>query len=160
MYILSKSIQLGVAGIAVGLVGVAIAGALGINAYGALGPTIYSINASGLITQGDAMFKVCSDPTGLNVVTNVEWGNLSPGETKTVNLYFFNTGAQPAVFTIAEQGWVPLTASAKIDFTYTLTTTAIQPGQFRRVPISVYVDPTITVITNFSFSIVVTGTTP
>jgi hypothetical protein len=122
------------------------------------GPTIYNIHSTGIVTQGSALFKVCKDPTGIEQVNDFSWGALSPGQTASVQLYIINTGPEPAVFTVATELWNPAAAEQYLDFTYTIGTTPLKPGQFRKVTFTIYVEPTITSITDFNFEVVVTGT--
>jgi len=129
-----------------------------LKAYESTGPTTYRLNTSGIVTQGTGIFIVSSDPTGLKEITSINWGQLSPGETKVMDIYLTNKGNAPITFTISASNWSPANGYESIEFTYTISASPLGVGRFRKVPFSIHILPSITGIVDFSFDILVVGT--
>ena len=158
LFLFRMSWKLGKLAILLGLTTMAGVTGLTYKTYEAADPTIYRLNTSGIVTQGTGIFIVSSDPTGLKEITSINWGQLSPGETKMIDIYLTNKGNAPIAFTISTSNWSPINGFESIEFIYTISTSPLGVGRFRKVPLSIHILPSIAGIVDFSFDILVVGT--
>lgn len=86
------------------------------------------------------------------------WGTLEPGENKTIVVYVKNTGGDSITGSFVVQDWDPLLASAYISLEWDFGDTRLLPGRVRRTQFTLRVSKDIHDITNFYFTIIVTGT--
>lgn len=134
--------------------------------YDATGPTSYAVNASGIIIQGSASFKIASDPYGLNEVTAIDWGTMKMNEKHSKTLYTINTGAEPLnlVFALKNWNWVTTNPANEITFNMLFEPSPLSPGRFRAVVFEMTVikplssgDPA-NPVSQFKYDIIITGT--
>jgi len=92
-------------------------------------------------------------------VTNIDWGIITPNETKTQAVTVTNTGNQPVMLSMITHNWNPSLASTYLILTWDYNAEMILPQQSQVIQFSLTassdVDPSITA---FSFDITITGT--
>lgn len=98
-----------------------------------------------------------SDPDLTQVLTEINWGLIAPGETKTFTAYIKNTGTTSATLIMWTEAWNPTNASDSMILTWNYDNTSIPAGSARAVVFSLTVDLGISGITNFSFDIWIVG---
>lgn len=92
-------------------------------------------------------------------VTEINWGELRPGEMAGVNLYVKNVKNTNATLSYETEAWNPQDAGQYLTFDWNYTDgTVLEPGQVILVQFTLSVDPTIEGVEEFSFDIVITAT--
>jgi len=115
------------------------------------------LNSSGVVTSVN--LAVYWDSACTNQVTSIDWGMISPGESKSVQVYVKNMGNVPITLSFSTESWNPAGASSYITLTWDYASgTKIQPNNVLKVTLTLTVSSNIQGITNFSFNIVITGT--
>jgi hypothetical protein len=89
--------------------------------------------------------------------TQINWGMVSPGETKNYTLYARNPGNVPITLTLATTGWQPANATLFITLSWTYNGSVIAPAAVIPLTFQLAVIPSISGIDNFSFTIIITG---
>lgn len=110
-----------------------------------------AIAGSGVLTYG--ALDVYWDETCVDKVVAIDWGVLTPGETKPVTVYVRNEGTEPLTVTVTTSDWNPVTEY--ISFyaaNFTLPVDAILPREW-----SVTIAEDIRLIKSFAFNITVWG---
>jgi hypothetical protein len=90
----------------------------------------------------------CMDP-----VSSIDWGMLSPGETKDLMIYVRNEGESGTVLALNVYGWDPVVALNYMKVEWNYTGVAVESGQVVAITVVLIVDSRIDGITNFSVTI-------
>ncbi len=91
-------------------------------------------------------------------VTSIDWGTLDPGETANFSCYIFNDGNAPMTLSLATESWNPTNASSQISLSWNYpANTPVPVSGAVATTFSLAVSPAISGITDFSFTIVITG---
>ena len=98
------------------------------------------------------------DITATKVCDIIDWGALSPGESKTVTVYLKNTGKAPVTGSYALTGWTPPEAADYLSLEWDFGEQPLSPSRIRETHFTLTVSPDIHDITDFHFTIIVTGT--
>jgi len=108
------------------------------------------IKAVGIEVFGDAGCSV--------VLRSVDWGLLAPGDLAGTTVYVKNVKNSAVNLTFAVENWDPAGAGAYLFFDVNYTEGfVLQPGDVLAVLFSLFVDPGIEGVNQFSFDIVVTA---
>jgi hypothetical protein len=91
---------------------------------------------------------------GLNV-SSLDWGVLSPGQSKSLGVLVNNIGSLDAVLSVKTQNWLPLEAEQFLNLTWDQEGAILQARQTVAAVVSLNVSPKIWNITDFSFEIVI-----
>jgi hypothetical protein len=102
--------------------------------------------------------EVYWDAKCLNAVNAIDWGTLSPGETKNLVMYVRNEGENGTVLTLNVYGWNPVLASDYLTVNWNYSGTPVEPGQVVAIALVLIVDSKINGITGFSVTIDVDST--
>jgi len=92
------------------------------------------------------------------VLESVDWGNLSPGETKNVTAYIHNTGNVNATITVKTESYEPTMFSNYSTFTCPLNNTMLRASQIAETTFTLFIHFDVDNVTDFTFNIIVTGT--
>jgi len=91
-------------------------------------------------------------------ILQIDWGLLSPGESKNFTIYLKNEGNIGVILSLTTDNWNPIEASNYIVLTWNYTNgTIISPNEVIALILTLTVDSTITDIASFSFDIIITG---
>jgi hypothetical protein len=96
------------------------------------------------------------DPNCSNPVLSINWGVLSPGQTRRVVVYAHNEGNHSIVLFLRPANYSPANSSNYLNFTWNYGKTGIAVGETVGVTLSLYVSSPAEV-TNFGFDIVFSG---
>jgi len=110
-------------------------------------PSVSAVEATGAI-------GIYWDAGCTKTVSSIDWGVLSPGQTKEVIVYVRNEGNQPVSLTLTPMNYSPANASTFLNFTWTCVEAGVVPGKAVQVTQSLYVSPNTEGISAFSFNIV------
>jgi hypothetical protein len=97
------------------------------------------------------------DPECSNQVSEVDWGVLEPGDSKNVSVYVKNTGNKALILSMNATDWAPATAETYITVTWDAEDAQLSDGGVLKVSITLSVSAGVSGITDFQFSIVITG---
>jgi hypothetical protein len=86
---------------------------------------------------------------------NLQWGALTPGETKLVPVYIQNTGNTPLSITVLPSEWNPTDAATYL--TLTCNCVEVPAYSLNEAYFALIVSPDIKGVGAFSFTITVTG---
>ncbi len=100
-------------------------------------------------------FKVYWESTCTNEVSAIDWGTISPGESKTQAFYVKNLGSSPLTLALSTRNWNPTNADDYITLTWDYNDQPIQPNTIIRINLTLKVLSSIADVTNFSFDIVI-----
>jgi len=113
-------------------------------------PSVSAVEATGSI-------GIYWDAGCTKTVSSIDWGVLSPGQTKEVVVYARNEGNQSILLTVTPMNYSPANASKYLNFTWTCVNTGIAVSKTVQVTQSLYVSPNVGGISDFSFDIIFSG---
>jgi len=88
-----------------------------------------------------------------NRVYSLEWGNLSPGSTRTISVYMRNEGNEPIILDLLTQNWSPLIAAQAMSLSWDYQGYPIYANQVIVTELTLFVSPGIQGVTSFTFDI-------
>ena len=91
------------------------------------------------------------------IVSEIDWGQLRPGDTATKSVFAKNTGDVSINLSLSTGNWTPSTASSYISLSWNYTGALVQPNQTIPVKLLLTVSWSISGISEFSFDILVTA---
>ncbi len=92
-------------------------------------------------------------------ITEINWGNLTPGSTTDINIYVRNEGTvSPCFLSLSSKNWVPTHALIYMTISWNYKNKPINPNEAVAVILTLKIAPQVTGINNFNFIIVITGT--
>lgn len=129
----------------------------------------HTIATSGIIPRevGNVDIEVYSDSFGNYLITEVDWGNLIPGDIVEQDVYVRNTGGDDVIVTISTQDWnftsvegqtVPSNPEDYFDVTWSFSTLPLGVNRQRLATITLTLSSSVYDIDYFEFDIVITGT--
>jgi hypothetical protein len=101
--------------------------------------------------------EIYADQALTQILEEIAWGTLDPGETKTFNAWVKNTGNDAQKLVMWTENWNPTTAFDSISLTWNYDDSWIPVGDSIPVVFTLTVDPNVTGVTSFSFDIWVKG---
>jgi hypothetical protein len=90
-------------------------------------------------------------------VDSIDWGVLSPGQTKKVLVYVRNEANDSTILVLTTSNWSPAKASECLSFSWYSQSEKIGAGKVINVSQSLFVSPSTVGISNFSFGITFEG---
>lgn len=110
-------------------------------------PSVAAVEATGSV-------GIYWDAGCTKTVSSIDWGVLSPGQTKEVVVYARNEGNQSILLTVTTANYSPANASEYLNFNWTCITTRIAVNKTVQVTQILYISPNAGGISNFSFNII------
>ena len=101
--------------------------------------------------------EVYADVALTQILSEIGWGTLDPGETRTVTAWIKNTGNDAQKLVLWTENWIPTAAQNSISLTWNYADSWINAGASIPVEFTLSVDPEITGVTGFSFDIWIKG---
>jgi len=90
-----------------------------------------------------------------NRVYSLEWGNLSPGSTRAINVYVRNEGNESIILDMLTENWSPLIAAQDISLSWDYHEYPIYANQVIVTELALSVSPQIQGVTSFTFDIII-----
>ena len=134
-------------------VGLALVGAVAVT--GIL-TTSRTIGSSGTVKAINV--EVYWDIECTNVVSEIDWSTIEPGELVTKTVYVYNTGNTAMTLSMTYSGWVPIEAGNYITLSWDREGVTMDPDAVVAAVLTLSVSESISGIENFSFNIVIEGT--
>ncbi len=116
------------------------------------------LNVSAVETQQD--IGVYWDQRCTQTVTSINWGTLTPGQTKTVTFYVRNEGNSTIRLVLSTANYNPSSASSYIILNTSTNNTEADVNQTIKVTPTLKISSNIMSITAFSFDLAINGETP
>jgi len=91
-------------------------------------------------------------------VSSIDWGNMTPSQTKNITFYIRNEGSTTIFLSGIDKSWNPITAEGYIRFVFGSADQTVQVSEVKKVTCSLTISPEITNITNFRFDVLLQGT--
>jgi hypothetical protein len=101
--------------------------------------------------------EVFSDPACTIPLVSVDWGLLSPGETKSVACYLKSTSNVNASLLLSLAGWDPAEAEEFITLVWDQEGAVITPDTVLPAEFTLHVDSAVHGISSFSFDVVISA---
>ncbi len=101
---------------------------------------------------------VYSDSGCVNALSNIGWGNLSPGATATQTIYVKNEGSVGVTLSMTTGNWNPPSASGNITLAWNRQSYVLSSGSVISAVLTLSISSGISGITTFSFNTTITGT--
>jgi hypothetical protein len=92
------------------------------------------------------------------MVSSIDWGNLTPSQTRNITFYIRNEGSTTLFLSGIDKNWNPITAEGYIRFVFGSADQVVQASEVKKVTCSLTISPEIINITNFSFDVLLQGT--
>jgi hypothetical protein len=86
------------------------------------------------------------------------WGVLEPGSSTLKTMYVKNEGNMPMTLNLTTITWTPSSAATYVTVTWNREGAVVTAGSNVQANVTLAVSPSITGITSFSFTMVITGT--
>ena len=90
-------------------------------------------------------------------LSSMTWGTLEPGAAQNIVCYIKNEGNVPTILSMQTSDWTPSTASDYLSLTWDYSELTIDPGVVVQITFLLNVSPDVTGITNFSFDVIIIG---
>jgi hypothetical protein len=126
---------------------------VGISQHLLFGPKLP--NASALQIAGS--LGIYRDQNCLSKVSSIDWGSLTPGESRNAKVYVRNESNQTLFLSVTPQNWNPVSASNCLCFSWTIGNSKMEKGEIAEVTLILYVSLYASGVTTFSFEIIFTG---
>jgi hypothetical protein len=91
------------------------------------------------------------------ILQEISWGTLNPGDTKTFDAWIKNTGNDSQKLVMWTETWNPGAAQNSITLNWNYTNEPVPSGDSIAVSFSLTVDSDISDVVNFSFDVIVQG---
>ena len=101
--------------------------------------------------------EVYKDQSLTEVLHEISWGTLNPGDTKTFDAYIKNTGNDSQKLVMWTETWNPGAAQNYISLTWNYSNVLISSGDSVPVTFTLTVDSSISDVVGFSFDVIVQG---
>jgi hypothetical protein len=97
------------------------------------------------------------DASATNRTTAINWGTLDPGSQKSFTVYIRNEGNSAMTLSLSASNWNPSTASNYMSLSWNYNGQSVSAGATVQVTITLTVSGSITSVSNFSFDLVIIG---
>jgi hypothetical protein len=101
--------------------------------------------------------EVYKDQSLTEVLHEISWGTLNPGDTKTFDAWIKNTGNDSQKLVMWTETWNPGAAQNHITLTWNYNNQPIPAGDYIPVKFTLTVDSNISDVVGFSFDVIVQG---
>jgi hypothetical protein len=101
---------------------------------------------------------VYAEAACINNVTEIDWGFIEPGASKSHIVYIRNEGSLTMTLNMTVDKWNPSGASTSMTLSWDVEGDPVNPESVVQAVLTLSVSPSVSGITNFSFEITITGT--
>jgi len=91
------------------------------------------------------------------IITDIDWGALDPGENTSKTIYVKNTGSTAMMLNMTYSGWNPVEAGTYLSLTWDREGAIVAVDEVVSAMLTLHVSDTIAGITNYSFDITIAG---
>jgi hypothetical protein len=101
---------------------------------------------------------IYSDQACTQTLQSIDWGQLTPGDSVTRTIYIKNIGNSQLTLYMTTNNWNPTSANGPLKITWDREGATVDPGQTTQTILTLTVAQNTADITNFSVTIVISGT--
>lgn len=103
--------------------------------------------------------EVYWDSGKIDRVDSIDWGVISPTETKNVTIYIYNSGNSPVYLSLNSEDWYPEQVESVMVLNWDYNDNAISPSQGIFINLSLTMTQPLedTTISNFSYTIIISA---
>ena len=101
--------------------------------------------------------EVYKDQSLTEVLHEISWGTLNPGNSTTRTIYVKNTGTTPVTLTMTDGSWVPTTANTVLALTWNRQNTVLNAGQSIQATLTLTAASNTGSLTAFNCDVTFTG---
>ncbi len=101
---------------------------------------------------------VYSEQSCTTTLANIDWGLVSPGETKTFTCFLKSLSNVNTSLSLSVENWAPSLAVSYIFFSWNRESYQVAPGEVISAVLTLHVDSSIQGVSSFSFYAIVTAT--
>jgi hypothetical protein len=127
-----------------------------------LGTTIVNSGSSGSVAYAYSMkgvgVGIYWDQACTNRTLSLDWGAIELGSNSAVLVYVRNEGDSAVSLWIEPSNWTPIVASGQMALNWSYLGQILDVDQVIPVELNLFVSPSVSGITDFSFDIVITAT--
>ena len=91
------------------------------------------------------------------IITDIDWGALDPGESTSKTIYVKNTGSTAMMLNMTYSGWNPVEAGTYLSLTWDREGAIVAVDEVVSAMLTLHVSDTIAGITSYSFDITIAG---
>ena len=91
------------------------------------------------------------------IITDIDWGVLDPGESTSKTIYVKNTGSTAMMLNMTYSGWNPVEAGTYLSLTWDREGAIVAVDEVASAMLTLHVSDTIAGITSYSFDITIAG---
>lgn len=91
------------------------------------------------------------------IITDIDWGALDPGENTSKTIYVKNTGSTAMMLNMTYSGWNPVEAGTYLSLTWDREGAIVAVDEVASAVLTLHVSDTIAGITSYSFDITIAG---
>ena len=114
-----------------------------------------TLSSSGTVNTVNV--EVFWDVDCTQIITDIDWGVLDPGENTSQTIYVKNTGSTAMMLNMTYSGWNPVEAGTYLTLTWNREGTIVVADEVVSAVLTLDVSDTITGITSYSYDIVIAG---
>jgi len=103
-------------------------------------------------------FDVYADRACTSPLTQIDWGSLSPGEMAAITMYARNSGNVNVTLAFNTTDWNPVGASTVLLVAWNYSGQVIKPLEVVAISTTLTVSPSISGVTNFSYTMNIQAT--
>ncbi len=127
-------------------------------AAGVYAAAVYQATITGTGKIVSLNIAVYSDSACTVKLSSIDWGSLSPGQTKTVTCYVKSMSTVNSTLSLSTGSWNPSSTSTYVTLSWDHAGYKIKPNEVLTVIFTLTVSQSITGISTFSFTITITAT--
>ena len=114
-----------------------------------------TLSSSGTVNTVNV--EVFWDVDCTQIITDIDWGVLDPGESTSKTIYVKNTGSTAMMLNMTYSGWNPVEAGTYLSLTWDREGAIVAVDEVVSAMLTLHVSDTIAGITNYSFDITIAG---
>ena len=114
-----------------------------------------TLSSSGTVNTVNV--EVFWDVDCTQIITDIDWGVLDPGENTSKTIYVKNTGSTAMMLNMTYSGWNPVEAGTYLSLTWDREGAIVAVDEVVSAMLTLHVSDTIAGITSYSFDITIAG---
>jgi len=114
-----------------------------------------TLSSSGTVNTVNV--EVFWDVDCTQIITDIDWGVLDPGESTSKTIYVKNTGSTAMMLNMTYSGWNPVEAGTYLSLTWDREGAIVAVDEVASAVLTLHVSDTIAGITSYSFDITIAG---
>ena len=102
--------------------------------------------------------EIYKNPNATQNLTQINFGNLSPGAVSNQTVYIKNNGSKSASLSMNAENWNPIQANSSLVLSWNRKDHILHPGELINATFTLDADESIDGFSDFSFNIIIVST--